>query len=197
MLWLYLSLIDDLAFLKSTALIQSHSLVVKKSHQAFLSKFFYNKLKKLLTSLKTPYIILIFTNHWLAKRLKRNAGIAQLVERNLAKVEVASSRLVSRSRFQKAQIFRFELFLLPKIRDPEASGKFANHIPWILISKTFCLSQMSDKGACYSFWMFFDSQITTLPVADSFHQAGCKSATAWCSTFLTLAKLYKLKINYR
>ena len=28
----------------------------------------------------------------------KNAGIAQLVERNLAKVEVASSRLVSRSR---------------------------------------------------------------------------------------------------
>ncbi len=28
-----------------------------------------------------------------------NAGIAQLVERNLAKVEVASSRLVSRSKF--------------------------------------------------------------------------------------------------
>ena len=31
--------------------------------------------------------------------LQRYAGIAQLVERNLAKVEVASSRLVSRSRF--------------------------------------------------------------------------------------------------
>ena len=31
----------------------------------------------------------------------RNAGIAQLVERNLAKVEVASSRLVSRSRIWK------------------------------------------------------------------------------------------------
>ena len=29
------------------------------------------------------------------------AGIAQLVERNLAKVEVASSSLVSRSRFHK------------------------------------------------------------------------------------------------
>jgi hypothetical protein len=28
-----------------------------------------------------------------------NAGIAQLVERNLAKVEVASSNLVSRSKF--------------------------------------------------------------------------------------------------
>ena len=31
-----------------------------------------------------------------------HAGIAQLVERNLAKVEVASSSLVSRSRFRKA-----------------------------------------------------------------------------------------------
>ena len=30
-----------------------------------------------------------------------SAGIAQLVERNLAKVEVASSSLVSRSRFRK------------------------------------------------------------------------------------------------
>jgi hypothetical protein len=30
-----------------------------------------------------------------------NAGIAQLVERNLAKVEVASSRLVSRSNFSR------------------------------------------------------------------------------------------------
>ncbi len=31
--------------------------------------------------------------------LENNAGIAQLVERNLAKVEVASSNLVSRSKF--------------------------------------------------------------------------------------------------
>ena len=31
------------------------------------------------------------------------AGIAQLVERNLAKVEVASSRLVSRSKFRKGE----------------------------------------------------------------------------------------------
>ena len=33
-----------------------------------------------------------------------NAGIAQLVERNLAKIEVASSRLVSRSRFLKGAL---------------------------------------------------------------------------------------------
>ena len=32
-----------------------------------------------------------------------NAGIAQLVERNLAKVEVESSRLFSRSKFQKRE----------------------------------------------------------------------------------------------
>ena len=32
-------------------------------------------------------------------RPSRNAGVAQLVERNLAKVEVASSSLVSRSSF--------------------------------------------------------------------------------------------------
>src|SRR5690606_16453591 len=35
--------------------------------------------------------------------MQDNAGIAQLVERNLAKVEVASSRLVSRSRFRKRE----------------------------------------------------------------------------------------------
>ena len=35
-----------------------------------------------------------------------HAGVAQLVERNLAKVEVASSRLVSRSRISReSQIF--------------------------------------------------------------------------------------------
>ncbi len=32
------------------------------------------------------------------------AGVAQLVERNLAKVEVASSRLVSRSKFGKKSL---------------------------------------------------------------------------------------------
>ncbi len=34
------------------------------------------------------------------------AGIAQLVERNLAKVEVASSRLVSRSSFSIPEVFQ-------------------------------------------------------------------------------------------
>ena len=33
-----------------------------------------------------------------------SAGVAQLVERNLAKVEVASSRLVSRSNFQLSDV---------------------------------------------------------------------------------------------
>jgi hypothetical protein len=37
---------------------------------------------------------------WVPVRCEEDAGIAQLVERNLAKVEVASSRLVSRSSFQ-------------------------------------------------------------------------------------------------
>ena len=45
-----------------------------------------------------------------------SAGIAQLVERNLAKVEVASSSLVSRSRFEKrealASLFSFLRALL-------------------------------------------------------------------------------------
>ena len=35
-----------------------------------------------------------------------NAGVAQLVERNLAKVEVASSRLVSRSKQKGKRTFR-------------------------------------------------------------------------------------------
>lgn len=45
------------------------------------------------------------------------AGVAQLVERNLAKVEVASSRLVSRSKFKysnsKSYVFTL-LTLVPK-----------------------------------------------------------------------------------
>ena len=53
-------------------------------------------------------------NFWIAtnliKEFVENAGIAQLVERNLAKVEVESSRLFSRSRFPKreaiASLFR-------------------------------------------------------------------------------------------
>ena len=44
-------------------------------------------------------------------RLQNHAGIAQLVERNLAKVEVASSRLVSRS--SPSQKGRQGLFVLP------------------------------------------------------------------------------------
>ncbi|CAM2340513.1 hypothetical protein BVIET440_230024 [Burkholderia vietnamiensis] len=36
-----------------------------------------------------------------------NAGVAQLVERNLAKVEVASSRLVSRSRYRGSKASPF------------------------------------------------------------------------------------------
>src|SRR5690606_33026280 len=44
--------------------------------------------------------------------LLSNAGIAQLVERNLAKVEVESSRLFSRSRFKKRKPERLP-FLFP------------------------------------------------------------------------------------
>ena len=42
-----------------------------------------------------------------ALHMQDNAGVAQLVERNLAKVEVASSRLVSRSKHwgSKASLF--------------------------------------------------------------------------------------------
>jgi hypothetical protein len=40
-----------------------------------------------------------------------HAGVAQLVERNLAKVEVESSRLFSRSRIQKGSILRFPFLM--------------------------------------------------------------------------------------
>ena len=42
--------------------------------------------------------------------MPHKAGIAQLVEHDLAKVGVASSNLVSRSKLKKAQIERFGLF---------------------------------------------------------------------------------------
>ena len=44
------------------------------------------------------------------------AGIAQLVEHNLAKVGVASSSLVSRSKFKKALIERWGFFIVDFIR---------------------------------------------------------------------------------
>ena len=48
-----------------------------------------------------------------SEKLQRYAGIAQLVERNLAKVEVASSRLVSRSKqLKKGKLKRFPFFNL-------------------------------------------------------------------------------------
>src|SRR5512134_3708437 len=51
-----------------------------------------------------------------------NAGIAQLVERNLAKVEVASSRLVSRSRISgKAKLRRRVTFRLAAAKTPKDS----------------------------------------------------------------------------
>ena len=48
-----------------------------------------------------------------------NAGIAQLVERNLAKVEVESSRLFSRSTFQKGSA------LLPFFVESHSFGGFS------------------------------------------------------------------------
>jgi hypothetical protein len=50
-----------------------------------------------------------------ARKLRYNsrldAGIAQLVERNLAKVEVESSRLFARSNFKKKREAQASLFL--------------------------------------------------------------------------------------
>ena len=43
-------------------------------------------------------------------QVEENAGIAQLVERNLAKVEVESSRLFSRSSFSKKGSTSFPFF---------------------------------------------------------------------------------------
>jgi hypothetical protein len=47
---------------------------------------------------------------------RKNAGIAQLVERNLAKVEVAGSNPVSRSKFKRSVIrdLRFFAFFSPQ-----------------------------------------------------------------------------------
>ena len=42
--------------------------------------------------------------------MPKNAGVAQLVERNLAKVEVESSRLFSRSTFEKGKPIGFPFF---------------------------------------------------------------------------------------
>ena len=50
---------------------------------------------KILRNKKKPFIF--------ALRNTTNAEIAQLVEHNLAKVEVASSRLVSRSRYKRRE----------------------------------------------------------------------------------------------
>ena len=52
-----------------------------------------------------------------------NAGVAQLVERNLAKVEVASSRLVSRSRISgESENKRFP-FLFQKFRQFDRAAR--------------------------------------------------------------------------
>ena len=51
--------------------------------------------------LKLHYNLTIAENTAYNARFLKYAGIAQLVERNLAKVEVASSNLVSRSKYWK------------------------------------------------------------------------------------------------
>jgi hypothetical protein len=56
----------------------------------------------------------------------RSAGVAQLVERNLAKVEVASSRLVSRSRLLQGKL-RFPFFLGRIWRSPPLAGWQSGH----------------------------------------------------------------------
>ena len=55
----------------------------------FFWEFFHQTLAKSENSCKIQIL----------RRTRSDAGVAQLVERNLAKVEVASSRLVSRSIF--------------------------------------------------------------------------------------------------
>jgi hypothetical protein len=50
-------------------------------------------------------IVLVFAQNSIF--CEEQAGVAQLVERNLAKVEVASSSLVSRSKFGKKSLTQF------------------------------------------------------------------------------------------
>jgi hypothetical protein len=59
------------------------------------------------------------------RTMQDHAGVAQLVERNLAKVEVASSRLVSRSRHSGKQRFPFCLVdqaAIEQICEPVVAG---------------------------------------------------------------------------
>ena len=62
-------------------------------------------------------------------RLQDSAGVAQLVERNLAKVEVASSRLVSRSSQKRESQSAFPFLLLGLVIIAVASpdGEIGRH----------------------------------------------------------------------
>ena len=73
------------------------------SRSRFSSKFEENgwrDSKVAMHRIANPFTAVRFRLAPPAKK-KLDAGVAQLVERNLAKVEVASSRLVSRSKFEK------------------------------------------------------------------------------------------------
>jgi hypothetical protein len=54
-----------------------------------------------------------------------DAGVAQLVERNLAKVEVESSRLFSRSKYFKREAQKASLFYRPDLHEPVIAIDFA------------------------------------------------------------------------
>jgi hypothetical protein len=52
-------------------------------------------------AIEAAFLVIFFTDQDKEhRRLKQDAGIAQLVERDLAKVEVTSSSLVTRSKFK-------------------------------------------------------------------------------------------------
>ena len=57
-------------------------------------------------------------------RILRSAGVAQLVERNLAKVEVASSRLVSRSKSKGLNGWRDSKVVMHRIANPLTAVRF-------------------------------------------------------------------------
>ena len=63
----------------------------------------------------------------------RYAGIAQLVERNLAKVEVASSSLVSRSNMMKQGRFGVPVFFRAwRMFERVACVSQCRFLPWLL-----------------------------------------------------------------
>ncbi len=71
------------------------------------------------------------------------AGVAQLVERNLAKVEVESSRLFSRSKFWQKPDRKIRLFSCPTTLVKLRARRLDNLCPTL----HFAIQELSERGA--------------------------------------------------